>query len=504
MERILKYKNQIMLIILFFLFWGLHKYVVMYGDDYWYAFYHNLGFFNCVIETAKMYLTTNGRLIPNIFNSLLFYFDLNFWRVLNCIMICITIYLISKIVNFSYEKKYSFIALLISGCLFLGIDVLIFQESILWITGSSNYLYPLTLVLANSYLVIKYHKSDKNNCRYLPYVLILTTFFSSFLVEQSAIANGILIFSIIIYDFFVKKAMPNKIQIICFLMSIIAFGLIVFSPGCQTRVINEQSVPIIEMLLKNFNLILSLLFFYRPFQYINIFISVALFFFFCNFIKSRTKIIVLMLNLISTIGFIYILVKSRNYGFFDIINQSLIIKIWLYSGIMIFLLSLFIFGILKAFYSKDEIPFSIFLMGYASQVPMLFVPTMGFRTVLVTYLSAIIIFCYLYIYFIKNTNLKKTLINCLNVTIIILFILYAGNNYYSLYSNYQKNSLVLMEDEKILRNYKSMKYNGIKEICLKKAPLSNYRWMLPYESQPHMPWYRLYYEIPDNVEIIFE
>lgn len=115
-----------------------------------------------IITSQKiLYLNWTGRILAHFFIQLFLFLDHNLFAVFNSLVFCLFIYLVMKLSN----KKISlFLIIFTFSIAFLFIPV--FGETVIWLSGSLNYLWPTTLFL----LFIYIYNKDTNK---LPIVMLL-------------------------------------------------------------------------------------------------------------------------------------------------------------------------------------------------------------------------------------------------------------------------------------------------------------------------------------------
>src|SRR5574344_1433546 len=136
---------------------------------------------------------------------------------------------------------------------------------------------------------------------------------------------------------------------------------------------------------------------------------------------------------------------------------------------MIFLLfHLLLFQSIIFIIKKDNFGlFSSFAIAYGSQIVMLIVPTMGYRTTLVTYVFLIVYF----IVAISELLIKKNFrIKYFSILVLLIIFVFAFHNYKTLFCNYKKNSDILKYNDYILLEEKKQNFVDCEYIELYKVP----------------------------------
>lgn len=495
------------LVVFFVAMLVLHNFVELYGDDFWYGTYSHLNLFKCVTETANLYLVSNGRLIVNILISIFLYGNVFVWRVVHPILLTLFIYIVAKILS---NDNFSFNVSVILGCVFfMMIDVLVSQEAIYWLTGSLNYIIPTFLILLhfylfNSYVTNKNSFFRKNN---LGFLLPLIAIFTTMQVEQSSFVSCGLVILLLGYRFFFKKEKLDMVMILDLFVNIACFLLIVFAPGSLSRlgVEQAQSQSQFTVIAHNLKYFVQLFFTYRPYQIFNIiylfFLTISL----SNKFKKDNKLQkgYLLLSMMAIFAFITIMLKSsigNQFVFREFVFDSFIKFALVAFAIIVFFGSQVIYCI-YTFKEKNPYPSIFLLAGWGVQLMMICVPTMGYRTTLITHcmLWFVLFPIIIDILRIRKKNNDNLFFNATFIFCIAFFTFFYQWWYHV--DGYSKNSKILRENEKIMLQHKKENYKGVDKIELMLPETQAYRWMMPYESEGHKRVFREFYNIPVDVEI---
>ena len=211
----------------------LHRFVFLYGDDYYYGTFGSKGFANFFNMHGEHYMTVNGRAVVHFLVSLLLLFDVYIWRILNPFLILFTLYFLTKII---YARKpeniktAGFTAILaVSMGLFLFIDIAVARESIYWLDGSVNYLYPVFMLSLTVYMF------DKNR-NFLP----LLCFFAGAATEQAGIMTvGMLVMMLSAAK--IKKIKIKRVNYISAACCLAGYMTVALAPGTFWRVNYENA-----------------------------------------------------------------------------------------------------------------------------------------------------------------------------------------------------------------------------------------------------------------------
>lgn len=550
MEYLKKNYHLILLIIFMSLMMYLHRFICLTGDDFIYGIYVKSDvatFFNKHISHYKL---VNGRAIVHFLVTIMLIFDRDLWQIINPIAIAIFIVLVSKISNKNNKS------LILTIVLFSFISINITRESVFWLDGSFNYFYPMIFSLLNIYL---FNKIINENKKYL--WLPIIGFISGATVEQAGLMTIGVMFLMILDKVVINKEKVSRIVYINFFVTLIGYLTVILSPGNRVRASNNPVnifYNIIELLRINFmsdgmQIFIMLLM-------VSSILWLMYFFKNNNKILDKTLLILMWINLIvySLIACFteYITIVANKLIDSNIIVTSsiyeltsLILKfiyeintnnlfgaiIW---GILvissIFTVVVLIYISIKLYIERNQVTFITFLIvAIGAQLMMVISPVFGFRTVFpsLTALFVIIVFT-----FIENIENKYTLsllfivvtlatnniylfiisllisfinikdyrqldklckvISILSIMIITLFVI--NNNIIG----YKENYIINEYNLNLIKNYKNNGQKG--DLILKKSSNEKYGYLTIYESEYHIKYFKIYYDLSEETNIVFE
>lgn len=244
---IIKYKYIILLILLYTFFFIQMQFIHFYGDDFevLYPIHNNHTFFNifnfCLDKMSYFWNEWSGRIVGHFTVSFgLSFFGIQFFRILNPIMIFVLVYLCLKILslfkNFDFIKFFFFFSLVI-----IGFNIYISRETLYWAYGGILYVWGFNLTLLVIYFVYKYYLQNKKIPLILFILLSFICFIQTFVLEQLSFILISFLFLMII-DSIINKT--NRSQLIFFfLIALIGFLTSSLAPGNIAR-----TEPLVEEL----------------------------------------------------------------------------------------------------------------------------------------------------------------------------------------------------------------------------------------------------------------
>ena len=150
-------------------------------------------------KLKEHYLKDNGRLIVHFFDTLLLSISPFFWKILNSLMLTGICYIGSKIICFEKQDNIKLV-LITFWALIAMMDISITRQSVYWITGSFNYVYPIFMLLIYWYCLLNISRDNKY------FILaILFGFLASASVEQAGLMCVGLTFLILISEIYNLK-----------------------------------------------------------------------------------------------------------------------------------------------------------------------------------------------------------------------------------------------------------------------------------------------------------
>ena len=486
--------NRIFLILIYILNLTIQSFVPVSGDDYMYGTFSKHGILKNVFS---YYNTGNGRWLINIIDSFVLKYDRYLFIAINPLMICLAIILISKIATKLGNKNCDLLK--ISALLFSSLNILMTRESVYWITGAMNYLFPACLFLLSYYLFLDIKDGNKEYINVFPVV----TFITGASMEQF----GLMLIGILTVEYLykiMKKDKIDKIEVIAYITGIIGLLSVVLGPGNYVRVDvateEKQSllVGIIDLIYNNFN-------------------------------SKVANIYILILSI-----YIYIYIKNLypNYKknkYLSLFNILINLISVIFSKTVILLCILIIFSYLILFicyiylkYNKNISLVLLLISGVGSQVMLLISVIWGFRISFSMYIVWFILILYLASYFydlafeiailvcICSINIILGIIGCVIAIILkhfnksikssvicglalILIMVNLGGNIYG----YYKNFVIQEQNIERLKSKQS-------EISLKKLDNDVYGWTFVPLSEFHENYMKLYYGLSDETKIIYE
>ena len=202
-EKNKKIINVIMLIALFFVIFLSIYATPLYDDDLvyinkWRSNVPIQNLFDIYEFQIAHYFNWGGRTIAHTILQILLLCPKFLSALLNTIMLFSLGYLINKLMS----KQINMLIYLFTISLLYYLNPT-FKESVMWLTGSANYLYTTTIIIISMIPLIKLYKNEKVR---LPYLYLLIVFLAGWCNENMSATLVLFILITIIYTY------KNKIK----------------------------------------------------------------------------------------------------------------------------------------------------------------------------------------------------------------------------------------------------------------------------------------------------
>lgn len=241
-----KYLSLILLILAVTPLVIISKCTTLYGDDFIYATYFLGGFKNFLSMTYQHYINMNGRAIVHfLLEVILIFKDGLFFVVIPLLLISVFVLYRKASVKDS-PSLYQFITVCILCTLCLSPEIL--RESLLWMAGAMNYIYPTTLAFAALFVQKKAVSANK-----VKPIYALIMFLCGATTEQGgAMAAAVAILYIL--SALLKGKTLSKFVLTLPLFIIIGYLTVILSPSTSARTVQEASEEAVSFIKRMDNL----------------------------------------------------------------------------------------------------------------------------------------------------------------------------------------------------------------------------------------------------------
>lgn len=373
-------------VMVFFGVFILCNYVRLYGDDFFYYAFttEDIGYF--VKRHVEHYQIANGRAIVHLLATLFLGIPKVYWSICNGLMLAGIVFFGGKLA--SHMEKGRGKALWGGIILAAAIGMLnphMTRQSVYWLTGSFNYVYPIFMLMIYWYFL---NKSFYRH-QYKWYIPVLG-FLAAATVEQGSLMTFGLTLLVCLDLTFMKKYKWNKWMTITLLMVTLGMCSVILAPSTFYRASleNSSNLSLLELVKGNIKTQgLQFLFtkYMAPFHILalggawGVIISL-----YKQAVKSLwLKIVLLVLCAVGSIGLIVHLILYPTVYPIRVTN-SLHYLWYLWIGVG-YLLTLF-YGALLVYkhhwIRNHTLPLIALILGVGSQLMLIISPVYGPRNVL--------------------------------------------------------------------------------------------------------------------------
>ena len=501
-------KKYIPYIILLIFMYGIHRYVQIYADDYYYSRDAQTGLANFHKYAIKE-LNTNGRVWVHILLMLLIKYDVLIFRIINPIVItlgAILIYNVSKKISSNKGNKYNkgeFIIGILVCMLFIGMPTEIVKTTLYYPACALNYLYPSIVSILWGYLIYNFYE-DENNMDKLSVKLIIIGFLAGSSTQQAGmIAIG---FSVI--NFIYLKMKKYKFNFKYYLNVISLFlGYLLVTYGSVKRMLFETSTGVEISLMKTLKELLKTNVFSKV---ISIYVILIIISFIFNIIsdiyveKNKVKkslgYVHVVILAISSIVYAYVTIyRGHNISTLGVEGHSLIAKLYYIVFISIYIFYMIYCGIRIYIKKKNIFIMNCIINAIGAQVMMLVVDSRFASTYKIIFPSLMLTFVFIiysFINFYNDVNIKlRKYIVCIIVVCVSIISL---KNYYGNYIGYKETAVNIEYNLNAIKEYQ--KDDNKDKLVLKKVKITPYGYNLG--NWNNMPYFmKQCYKINENTQI---
>ncbi|URN84654.1 DUF3329 domain-containing protein [Acetobacterium wieringae] len=233
------------------------------ADDFVYTFIFAtstpvMSFGDIVTSQISYYMTWGGRVVAETLTQLFMFLGKDVFDVANSlcyIVFCLTVYFLAVGRRIRFE-------LLLLTTILVWFFIPMFGQTVMWLTGSCNYLWCGTIILL---AILPFRLYEEKQTKLLNSIwfalLMIPLFFISGITNENT-AGGMILIMLLYCGVNIKR----KIRIPAFaytglLFSIAGFLCMLFAPGNSLRVANESAVAEVTMMVGSNPLITRLSYF---------------------------------------------------------------------------------------------------------------------------------------------------------------------------------------------------------------------------------------------------
>ena len=480
--------------------YAISAHIYLNGDDFMYATFAKDGIFSNV---AWYYLNRNGRFWINVLDSALLSFDRVLFIILNPIVIMAFIVLLAKNIQLitertsdaTKERRYIRYGMVMFACL----DVMCLRETVFWITGMMNYLFPATVFLFATWSFMKMRANAQVKLFSKIGYFVLCMFASSSVEQFALMFVGFC--TIILGADLIRREKLKSHLVIGYILSLISLAALIFAPGNFARVDEQRNASLFDDIwtLIHQNSTTEVAY---PFM---LMLTLCC----CIIVYRKKRLKTAVWGFAAPLGLTAICASAA-------LERAVVILSVLFVCIVLFAYCAFVFRKLL----RVEI-IALILVGIGSQVMLLISVVWGYRCMfsmytvymlligigltrlnketrilivlsgILTSIHPMLLFAVIAVALIRKIAPKFThsleYFCTVGATVAALLILFIG---------YQKNSVQL---KKNIENTQNVRKN--EKIHIFELENEEYSWYSIPMGEFHEEYYRRYYDLPDTAEI---
>lgn len=407
------------------------NFVVLYADDIFLGNIAQTGIKGAIEHLAFNYMNWGGG--PTPFIAILFlFFNINVWKIFNCIMVVISIILIVKMVTYNVKINKGLIAIILWICIY-ALNIYISAETLYWLDG--NLAYVLTTFQMFIYFYYLYSRLImKSATKKYDYILLpLVAFFAGWTGPQSGAITVVISIILLLWVKIIDKEKIKPIYIISIVFGLLGFLLYYLAPGNNARMLESFPIfaeySIFQKIFYRLDSVWKLLFYFIDYKFASIpcYLYIAMAFMSIISIKYTFKEdnikIANVIRIISTAIIIFIILNfiisinyDKNYILTDLLlkfepilenlnNGTFRLKLLIPYAITAVIM---LFAVVLSYYisNKENNPllFLTITCALLGQGMMLLSPYSPLRTTFITVFFLWIAIAYLTKYIIKNNT----------------------------------------------------------------------------------------------------
>lgn len=230
---------------------AIMKNIPLFGDDYFFASFARFGSAEFWQAHINHYMTVHGRALVHFLVTVFLKLPHIVWQIFGAALLALTVCLAANLfINDGGESELGNLcaALFTAGMIFLlRIDMT--RESVYWLTGSFNYVYPFVLLL------ILWNLICTERGAFSAAILPVLAFFSAATTEQNAMMTVGIIFIYILEPKIFNKEKSKKELVFAIAAAIVGALSIYLAPSTFIRYGNENSIGVFTNMVRNIPLL---------------------------------------------------------------------------------------------------------------------------------------------------------------------------------------------------------------------------------------------------------
>ncbi len=508
--------------------WLVLRYVYPMGDGLVYGIWGKEGFPELVSRMWGHYHNANGRTLVHVINCFLLASNasLAFARVFVSMLCGIVAVGIAKL---SRPDAWARPAVcVICGCGIFLLSVALTRQSVYWITGAMNYVFPLALFVVYWLCLRRTFSTGKG----WAFTCVLGLITGATVEQTGTMAFGVTVLSVLEYCLRNRRRPPKQAWFalalsLAGILSVLLAPAVRYRVGMTTSPVDGGMLPLVQ-----YNVLMLR----------------------CNFLFGETLFPLHMSVLTGVpLYLLWLTLKERHiYDAVLTVFASMVLAAWFFLpqyepmmddfvrdvplrihayalAILVGYLAVMCYASVRAAQHGDITPLYAFILGTGSQVMMLVSPVSGPRTMLcfvamMLLLTSCIIRSTPYLYVLGMGTLlawhwgqawvagvlllagalgvlqkKYPLTRKLCAVMCCVPLLFCGlSKQERVIAGYRANAEVFQQNLKAIAAY-----DGEGQLILRRPPNELYGWVMPYMNEYYVPYFSIYYGLPNGMEPVW-
>lgn len=472
-------KKYIILILFLVAMLMIHQYIFLYADDFYY-FRDASKDFTFLPHFIIKQLNLNGRIWIHVLLLFVLKYDIYLFRILNPIIIMLTILLISKIcINENTNNKDILVSTIGGSLFFLFLPIEITYTTIYYAACSLNYLYATSIVMLYAHLLYSNYKlSSSYKTKW--HIIILAFFAGASTQQAGMIAIGFTVLISLHFRVFKNNASKKEFTLY-FIATFFGYALVTY--GSIKRMIFEKNSGNEINFKETVTQLLKTNIFSVPISGYVLFFSFCSIFWLCYYScnKAKNKLIITVnmtiafIVFVAAIGYVYvILYKKYDLRIFFFNGETTKLQLFFIAFTLIYLISILYVAILILI--NERYPFILFcyINAVGAQVMLIVADARFAGTYKIIFPSLLLMSIFSVYSFLKlyNSNIFFDNFKFVKASMIILFIGLAINIFSTTYIGYKKASYAQRFNLSAIEKYHENANKSTLE--LRKVPKTKY------------------------------
>ena len=496
--------------------------VFLYGDDLFYSVFTQHGFSYYVKRHVEHYQLANGRVIVHLLATALLGLDIWVWRVLNSLALSACVLLAAsprRGADAVGEREASVAKLAFAGAVMLMTSTQVTRQSIYWLTGSLNYVYPcLMLLIYWRVLERSFEGEDRAFWSLCP-----LAFLAAATNEQGGLMSFGLTLMFILWARFIAKKRVRAAHLVSLGLAFVGFLTVVLSPGLTHRAdVAGTEQGGLALIIGNMpRTMRDLMYGYSNRANVAALAAAALYCAARLLRCARTdgkgwnvrSVIFGGIPLAAAVCTAVCIAFAPDTAA-TLEADGITWRFALYAAATCFGYAVAFIGAGVAVMLDTGSPRALMaaVLGVGSQIAMSASPVSGPRTVWCYIVMAAVFGCECLGFerdekspTLRRGSVNDNAVRVLRAAIVAVAVVVAAVNWRAVFSGYRQNAPVYSENLAVIQSYKengeNVEQGADGGLVQRQLPVETAAWVMPYQNSYYDPYYNLCYHLPQQTEV---